>query len=74
MRWVGEGKPITQIQCEEWFKVTEANYAKRGYGMFALDHRDSGRVVGFAGLVHPGGQVEPEIKCVPPANLHELTR
>jgi ribosomal-protein-alanine N-acetyltransferase len=62
MRWVGEGKPITQIQCEEWFKVTEANYAKRGYGMFALDHRDSGRVVGFAGLVHPGGQVEPEIK------------
>ena len=62
MRWVGDGEPITRIQCEEWFKVTEANYAKRGYGMFALSHRNSGSVVGFAGLVHPGGQIEPEIK------------
>ena len=62
MRWVGEGEPISRSQCEKWFEVTEANYAKRGYGMFALVARDSGCVVGFAGLVHPGEQVEPEIK------------
>ena len=62
MRWVGDGQPIGQGECEEWFKVTEANYAKRGYGMFTLVERDSGTVVGFAGLVHPGGQTEPEIK------------
>jgi RimJ/RimL family protein N-acetyltransferase len=62
MRWVGEGEPITRSQCEDWLKVTEANYAKRGYGMFAVAERGSGPVVGFAGLVHPGGQVEPEIK------------
>ena len=62
MRWVGDGQPITRGECEEWFKVTEANYAKRGYGMFSLVERDSGSVVGFAGLVHPGGQPEPEIK------------
>ena len=42
--------------------MTEANYAKRGYGMVSLVERDSGSVVGFAGLVHPGGQPEPEIK------------
>jgi ribosomal-protein-alanine N-acetyltransferase len=62
MQWVGAGEPITRHQCEEWFKVTEANYVSRGYGMFALADRESGCVVGFAGLVHPGGQVEPEIK------------
>jgi RimJ/RimL family protein N-acetyltransferase len=62
MRWVGEGEPITREQCEKWFEVTAANYAKRGYGMFALVERASGRVVGFGGLVHPGGQEEAEVK------------
>lgn len=62
MRWVGDGRPITRAQCAEWFHVTEANYTTRGYGMFALVERTSGQVVGFCGLVHPGGQLEPEIK------------
>jgi RimJ/RimL family protein N-acetyltransferase len=62
MRWVGDGEPITRSGCEEWFKVTENNYAKRGYGMFALEARASGDVVGFCGLVHPGGQPDAEIK------------
>jgi len=62
MRWVGDGEPISRKECEEWFKVTASNYAKRGYGMFALVGRDSAQVIGFAGLVHPGGQSEPEIK------------
>lgn len=62
VRFVGQGQPITRAECAEWFKVTETNYAKRGYGMFALELLASGEVVGFAGLVHPGGQAEPEIK------------
>ena len=62
MRWVGDGQPITRDECQEWFKVTQANYAQRGYGMFALVDRESGVVVGFAGLVHPSGQTEAEIK------------
>ena len=62
MRWVGDGQPISRDECTEWFKVTEINYATRGYGMFALVEREYGSVVGFAGLVHPGGQLEPEVK------------
>jgi [ribosomal protein S5]-alanine N-acetyltransferase len=62
MRWVGDGQPITPEACTQWFQVTADNYARRGYGMFTLVGRDSGQVVGFAGLVHPGGQAEPEIK------------
>ena len=62
MRWVGDAQPITPLQCVEWLKVTETNYEKRGYGMFALVDRATSEVVGFAGLVHPGGQAEVEVK------------
>jgi RimJ/RimL family protein N-acetyltransferase len=62
MKWVGDGSPISREACERWFEVTNTNYARRGYGMFALESRESAQVVGFAGLVHPGGQPEAEIK------------
>lgn len=62
VRWVGDGRPITREQCAEWLAVTGSNYEKYGYGMFALEDRNSAQVVGFCGLVHPGGQAEPEIK------------
>jgi len=62
VRWIEDGKPITYAECDRWLRVTEANYAKRGYGMFALESRLSGLVIGFCGLVHPGDQVEAEIK------------
>jgi len=62
MRWVGDGQAITEAQCRRWLEVTEDNYRRRGYGMSALVERSSGEVVGFCGLVHPGGQPEAEIK------------
>ncbi|MBD2099967.1 GNAT family N-acetyltransferase [Leptolyngbya sp. FACHB-261] len=62
MRWVGDGQPITEEQCVKWLEVTENNYRVRGYGMFALVERSSQGVIGFCGLVHPGGQNEAEIK------------
>ncbi|MFM1896355.1 MAG: hypothetical protein RLZZ385_1429 [Pseudomonadota bacterium] len=61
-RWVGDGQPITLAECERWLQVTATNYRIRGYGMFALDDKSSGRLVGCCGLVHPGGQAEAEIK------------
>ena len=62
MRWVGDGEPITEAGCIEWLAVTRRNYATRGYGMFAIELKRDGSVVGFCGIVHPGGQPEPEIK------------
>lgn len=62
MRWVGDGEPLSRAGCEEWLEVTARNYRARGYGMFALEDRSSGEVVGFCGLVHPGGQAEAELK------------
>ena len=54
--------PITYDECERWMGVTLENYAARGYGMFTIFDLSSNEVVGFCGLVHPGGQPEVEIK------------
>ncbi|MEO0515347.1 MAG: GNAT family N-acetyltransferase [Planctomycetota bacterium] len=62
VRWCGDGSPLTVAQCREWFSVTENNYRKYGYGMFTVAEKKSDNVVGFAGLVHPGGQEDVEIK------------
>lgn len=62
MRWVGDGVAITPEQCRDWLGVTENNYRSRGYGMFALEDRNTSIVFGFCGLVHPGGQPDAELK------------
>jgi len=62
MRWVDDGVPLTRELCVEWVAVTYRNYASRGYGMSALVLRETGKVVGFCGLVHPGSQETPELK------------
>jgi RimJ/RimL family protein N-acetyltransferase len=62
MRWVGDGTPITRDACRLWLEKTRSNYLKHGYGMFAVEKRDVPGVIGFCGIVHPGGQPEPELK------------
>ena len=62
MRWVGDGTVLSEADADRWIEVTARNYARRGYGMFALEERATGTLVGFAGLVHPGGQPEAEVK------------
>lgn len=62
MRWVGDGSALTPDDATRWLDVSRANYAKRGYGMFALESFETGEVIGFLGIVHPGGQPEAEVK------------
>ena len=62
VRWVGNGEPFDRALCERWVEITHADYAKRGYGMFALVERQSGEVIGFGGLVHLYSQTEVELK------------
>lgn len=61
-RWVDDGLPIGREEVAPWIAKTQENYRHYGYGMSAITERNSGDVIGFIGLVHPGGQVEPEIK------------
>ncbi len=62
MRWVGDGRPIAHEESAKWLSVTSANYDRRGYGMFAVERKQVPGVIGFCGIVHPGGQPEPEVK------------
>ena len=62
MRYVGNGQPIAEAACKQWITTTLDNYRKRGYGMYALVEAGTKTVIGFAGLVHPGGRPEPEVK------------
>ncbi|MEP6390584.1 MAG: GNAT family N-acetyltransferase [Halioglobus sp.] len=62
MKWVGDGQPISQSECEEWLVVTRKNYETRGYGMFAVEQRSNSLTIGFCGIVHPDGQEEAEVK------------
>lgn len=62
MQWVGDGKPITREECVGWLEITRANYARRGYGMFAVERLSQPGLIGCCGIVHPGGQPEPEVK------------
>lgn len=63
MRYVGDGEPLARADCLRWLEVTRDNYRTRGYGMFAFEERGvAGAALGFGGLVHPGGQVLPEVK------------
>lgn len=62
MRYVGDGQPLSAALCDEWVHVTARNRTTRGYGMNAVEHVLTGQVLGFCGLVHPGGQVQAEVK------------
>lgn len=62
IRWVDDGQPLSLGDAKKWMEVTRANYTMHGYGMFAIDDRDSHETLGFGGIVHPGNQPEPEIK------------
>lgn len=62
MKWVGDGNPITYEGCAKWIEVTQKNYDRRGYGMFAVERISVPGVIGFCGLVHPNNQLVAEQK------------
>lgn len=62
VRWVDDGEPLSEADAHRWVDVTERNYRLRGYGMATLILTETGEVVGFCGIVRPGGQEEDEVK------------
>lgn len=62
VRYVGDSEPLPEADCIRWIEVTDRNFELRGYGMIGFVENVTGEVVGFAGVVHPGGQAEAEVK------------
>ncbi len=61
-KFVDDGLPIARELVGPWIAKTQENYACYGYGLSAIEWRDAGEVMGLVGLVHPGGQLEAELK------------
>ena len=53
MRYVGDGLPRDREQCAASLDRMVATWRDRGYGIFALTRRDTGTVIGWAGLAVP---------------------
>ncbi len=69
MRFVG--KTLKRAGCIKWVEATLENYDRYGYGMWVVESlelpelspaADDDSLLGFCGLVHPGGQDEVELK------------
>lgn len=60
-QYMGDNNPLTAEQTRQWIGISQANYAKQGYGCFAITLRQTGEMIGFGGLVYPPGEPQVEI-------------
>ncbi|MEV0586432.1 GNAT family N-acetyltransferase [Nonomuraea sp. NPDC050310] len=53
MRFIGDGSVRTREQTAETIARMEQGWDERGFGLFAVEHRDSGELAGWTGLSVP---------------------
>lgn len=46
--------PLTRVQSDELIEKIEVGFEANGFGLWALELRESGELIGFAGLAVPG--------------------
>ncbi|MDR6627681.1 RimJ/RimL family protein N-acetyltransferase [Caulobacter segnis] len=58
MRFVGDGQPLDRPAVADWIVRSRENVARHGYGTAAVLDRDSGVLIGWAGVARPpeGGE------------------
>lgn len=61
MRYLGTGQPRSRAETWDGMARTLGQWALRGTGQFALEHGETGRFVGRAGILHPLDWPEPEL-------------
>jgi RimJ/RimL family protein N-acetyltransferase len=54
-RWIGDGLPLTRHDAWRSLALLLGHWQLRGYGMWALELKDTGEFVGRAGLMYPEG-------------------
>jgi RimJ/RimL family protein N-acetyltransferase len=55
MRHIATGQPQTMEEAWRSMAIFLGHWQLRGYGMWALEHRDSGTLVGRVGFIDPPG-------------------
>ena len=59
MRYIGDGSVRTRTDCAVQLEAFEKGWSGFGFGLFAVDRKDSNELIGFAGLAIP--EFLPEI-------------
>ncbi len=54
-RYLGDGKPLDRAAAWRSLALQLGHWALRGYGLWAVEERASGRLVGRVGLLRPEG-------------------
>lgn len=60
-RFVGDGHPLDRMNAWRSMAMLLGHWALRGYGMWAVERKDSGEFVGRVGLHHPEGWPDLEL-------------
>ena len=58
MKNIGEGKPRPRSDAEAFIKTVLEHQQTRGWTRFAVEHADSGQLMGFCGIDDKMGQID----------------
>ena len=64
MKYVADGKPRTPEQSADAIRFFEGEWHTRGYGVFAVELKETDQLMGFAGFLYPDflPQVLPSVE------------
>ena len=60
-RFVGDGQPLDRMNAWRSMAMLLGHWALRGYGMWAVELKDTGEFVGRVGLLNPEGWPDVEL-------------
>lgn len=60
-RWIGDGQPLDRTNAWRSLAMLIGHWQLRGYGMWALELKDTGEFIGRAGLLRPEGWPDLEL-------------
>ncbi|MEV7024733.1 GNAT family N-acetyltransferase [Kitasatospora sp. NPDC093558] len=53
MRWIADGKPLEEADSHRFSAMVEQRWEDEGFGLFAVEVRETGELAGFTGLAVP---------------------
>ena len=71
-RWVGDGQPLDRTNAWRSLAMLLGHWQLRGFGMWALELRETGEFIGRAGLMFPDGWPDLELGwMLKPGHRHQ---
>ena len=55
VRFLGNGRPASRLDAWQHLAIALGSWQLRGYGVWAVEEKESGNLVGRVGFIHPEG-------------------